>query len=98
MTFKVIKYFGSTCAPCKAIAPIFDKVQKELEEEGFVFESRSIDEDTYRNEARTFGIRGIPTIVVFEDSVPVDMKTGMQSEDMLQNFILSAARKVENAS
>lgn len=92
MTLKVVKFHGAGCMPCKAIAPIFEKVQKELEEEGFVFESRDIEEGDNAQDARNLGARGIPTIAVFEDESPLGFKTGFQSEDMLRNFILQAAR------
>lgn len=96
MAYSVIKYFGTSCAPCKAIEPIFKKVQDELEEEGFTFESRSIEDDGVREEARTFGIRGVPTIIVFDENKnPVGFKTGMQTEDMLRNFILSTVRGLD---
>lgn len=92
MTFKVIKYFGDGCAPCKLMEPIFKQVESELEGEGFVFESRNISEDNYRDEAKSFGIRGIPTIIVFENGNSVATKTGMMTGDILRNFILESVR------
>lgn len=96
--FKIVKYFGDSCAPCKAMAPVFDKVSAELGEEGFTFVSRDVGEGDYATEARSFGIRGIPAFIVFKDSRPLDLKSGMMSEDSLRNFILDTVRGAEDAA
>ena len=95
---KIVKYFGDSCAPCKAMAPVFDKVKTELEEDGFAFVSRDIGEGDYATEARSFGVRGIPSFVVFKDSRPLGFKSGMMSEDSLRNFILDTVRGSDNAA
>lgn len=65
----IIDFFASWCAPCKAIAPILDELDKEYEGVDFY----KIDTEDQPELAQVFQIRSIPSILF----VPVDEKPQM---------------------
>jgi thioredoxin 1 len=82
---KVIKFYALWCLPCKNYAPIFDKVQLELEPQGYQFEHVDVDQDFEK--AVEFKIKGVPTTVVLENGEVLRTVSGLLSEDQLRNLI-----------
>lgn len=85
--YKIIKFYSDTCAPCKAMAPIFDDIAEELSTDNVVFGSTNIGENDNRAVAQSFGVRGLPTVVILKDDEAVGIKTGAQTKDSLKEFI-----------
>lgn len=86
---KVIKFYSDSCAPCKAMAPVFDEVVKEL---GVEAESINIGDTSSwnvpnRQKAAELGIRSIPAFVVYNEQGSPFVKTGMVAKDALKEFI-----------
>lgn len=80
----LVDYWAEWCGPCKMIAPILDEVAEEYEGRLSVAKL-NIDE----NEATPpkFGIRGIPTLMLFKDGSVVATKVGALSKSQLTAFI-----------
>ncbi len=80
----LVDYWAEWCGPCKMIAPILDEVAEEYEGRLRVAKL-NIDE----NEATPpkFGIRGIPTLMLFKDGSVVATKVGALSKSQLTAFI-----------
>lgn len=81
---KVIKFYSDNCAPCKAMAPIFDEVVKEL---GVTSESLNISDTANRNRALELSIRSVPTFIVYNEQGSPYGKTGMLTKEELKEFI-----------
>ena len=80
----LVDYWAEWCGPCKMIAPILDEVAEEYDGRLSVAKL-NIDE----NEATPpkFGIRGIPTLMLFKDGSVVATKVGALAKSQLQSFI-----------
>jgi thioredoxin 2 len=60
----VVDFWASWCAPCRAMAPVFERTAQEIEPHArFV----KVDTDREQAAASEFDIRGIPTLIVFKN-------------------------------
>ena len=84
---KVVKFYSDTCAPCKAMAPVFDEVLKEL---GIEAESKNLGHEGVREVALEAGVRSIPSFVVYTDEGEILSRSGMMSKEALKSFIEDA--------
>ncbi|UDM18228.1 thioredoxin TrxA [Vogesella sp. XCS3] len=80
----LVDYWAEWCGPCKMIAPILDDVAKEYEGR-LVVAKLNIDQ----NEATPpkFGIRGIPTLMLFKGGEVAATKVGALSKTQLIEFL-----------
>mgnify|MGYP000707298455 FL=1 len=80
---KAIRFTAKWCGPCKAYAPIFDKVLEETSE----WESVVIDVDENSEMAKEYNVRSIPMTILEVDGNIVDKKTGLVKETDLSNLL-----------
>lgn len=80
----LVDYWAEWCGPCKMIAPILDDVAKEYEGR-LTIAKLNIDQ----NEATPpkFGIRGIPTLMLFKNGEVAATKVGALSKTQLIEFL-----------
>ncbi|MEM4240466.1 MAG: thioredoxin [Candidatus Woesearchaeota archaeon] len=74
-----VDFWAEWCGPCKAMAPVFEKVAGEMRE--LKFAKCNIDKN--QDLAQENGIMSIPCIVVFKDGQEAGRIVGNQSEDAL---------------
>lgn len=80
----LVDYWAAWCGPCKAIAPILDEIAEQYA--GRVTIAKlNVDENP--ETAAKFGIRGIPTLMLFKDGEPIETKVGALSKSQLQDFL-----------
>jgi thioredoxin 1 len=80
----LVDYWAEWCGPCKMIAPILDEVAKEYE--GRVKVAKlNIDEN--QSTPPKYGIRGIPTLMLFKNGNVEATKVGALSKSQLTAFI-----------
>ena len=80
----LVDYWAEWCGPCKMIAPILDEVAKEYE--GRIKVAKlNIDEN--QNTPPKYGIRGIPTLMLFKNGNVEATKVGALSKSQLTAFI-----------
>ena len=80
----LVDYWAEWCGPCKMIAPILDEVAKEYE--GRIKVAKlNIDEN--QNTPPKYGIRGIPTLMLFKNGNVEATKVGALSKSQLTSFI-----------
>ncbi len=80
----LVDYWAEWCGPCKMIAPILDDVAKEYE--GRIKVAKlNIDEN--QNTPPKYGIRGIPTLMLFKNGNVEATKVGALSKSQLTAFI-----------
>jgi thioredoxin 1 len=80
----LLDYWAEWCGPCKAIAPILDEIAKEYAGK-LVVAKLNIDENS--DTPAKFGVRGIPTLMLFKDGNVVATKVGAQAKSQLSAFI-----------
>nr|WP_283397297.1 thioredoxin TrxA [Wielerella bovis] len=80
----VLDFWAPWCGPCKMIAPILDQLAEEMDGKVKIAKM-NVDE----NQAipTQFGVRGIPTMIVFKDGKSVANKVGALAKPQLEAFI-----------
>lgn len=80
----LVDYWAEWCGPCKMIAPILDEVAKE-----YAGRLKVVKLNIDQNELTPpkFGIRGIPTLMIFKDGQVVATKVGALAKGQLTAFI-----------
>ncbi len=80
----LVDYWAEWCGPCKSIAPILDEVAREYEGR---LKIAKINVDENQQVPAKFGIRGIPTLILFKNGVPAAQKVGAMAKGQLTSFI-----------
>lgn len=95
MSFKIIKFSSTWCAPCKTMGPIFDKVSQYEEFKNVDFKSLDIENDDEGIEmVEQFQIKSIPTIVILGQENEVLRKIiGTVDENKLFTLIKEVINK-----
>ncbi len=69
----LVDFSATWCGPCKMLAPTIEKIAKDYEGRAKVF---TIDIDQARELATKFGIRGVPTVILFKGGSEKDRVSG----------------------
>ena len=80
----LVDYWAEWCGPCKAIAPILDEVSKDYGER---LQVAKMNVDENRDVPAKYGIRGIPTLMLFKDGQLAATKVGALSKTQLTAFL-----------
>ncbi len=80
----LVDYWAEWCGPCKAIAPILDELAKDYEGKVSI---AKLNIDNNQNTPAKYGIRGIPTLMLFKDGNVIDTKVGALSKSQLVAFL-----------
>tara|TARA_B100001063_G_scaffold125810_1_gene117603 strand:- start:525 stop:851 length:327 start_codon:yes stop_codon:yes gene_type:complete len=82
----LVDFWAEWCGPCKALGPILENVASQLNGK-VVIKKINIDENP--QSPANFGIRSIPTIMLFKNGSVADTKIGLSSEEDLKNWVNS---------
>ena len=80
----LVDYWAEWCGPCKMIAPILDEVAGAYRDK---LQIAKMNVDENRDIPAKFGIRGIPTLMLFKDGQLAATKVGAMSKAQLTAFI-----------
>ncbi len=80
----LVDYWAEWCGPCKMIAPILDEVAKEYSGR---LKVAKLDIDSNQATPTKYGIRGIPTLMLFKNGQVEAQKVGALSKSQLTAFI-----------
>ena len=83
----LVDFWADWCAPCKMIAPIVEELATEFD--GKV-KFAKVDVDSNPKSAMNFGIRGIPTLLIFSGGKPVDTVVGAVPKSVLKRRLEDA--------
>lgn len=80
----LVDYWAEWCGPCKMIAPVLEEIADEYSGKLKVCK---MDVDSNTETAPKFGIRGIPTLMIFKNGNAEATKVGALSKTQLTEFI-----------
>ena len=83
----VVDFWAEWCGPCKMIAPILDEVSGEMADQ---VEIRKLNVDENTDTPMQYGIRSLPTLMLFKDGEVVGTKVGALTKGDLKAWIESA--------
>ena len=80
----VVDYWAEWCGPCKQIAPALDQISEELA--GHVTIAKVNIDDSPTTPSR-YGVRGIPTMMLFKDGRVASMKVGAMPKGKILEWL-----------
>ena len=80
----LVDFWAEWCGPCKMIAPLLDEAATEYADKMSVVK---LNVDESPNVAQKFGIRSIPTLILFKDGAVQAQKLGAMSKSQLTEFL-----------
>jgi len=80
----LVDYWAEWCGPCKMIAPILDETAKSYDGK---LQIAKMNVDDNRDIPAKFGIRGIPTLMLFKNGQLAATKVGAISKAQLTQFL-----------
>ena len=80
----LVDYWAEWCGPCKMIAPILDEIDRDYA--GRV-QVAKVNVDENQSVPAKYGIRGIPTLMLFKNGAVAATKVGAMSKSQLTAFL-----------
>ncbi len=80
----LVDFWAEWCGPCKMIAPVLDDLAEEYADKIKVVK---VDVDANNETPSKFGVRGIPTLIIFKGGNADATKVGALSKTQLKEFI-----------
>ena len=82
----VVDFGAEWCGPCKVLDPILEEISDEMSDK-ITIAKHNIDQEP--NTPTKYGIRGIPTIMIFKKGELIDTKVGSLPKTALEDWIQS---------
>lgn len=83
----LVDFWAEWCMPCKMMAPILNEVAEEIGDSAKV---AKLNVETYRESSQKYGIRNIPTMILFKNGKEINRFVGGKSKSFLINEINKA--------
>ena len=80
----VVDFWAAWCGPCRMVGPIIDEVSNEYEGKAVV---GKVDVDANQEYAAKYGVRNIPTVLVFKDGEIVNRQVGVSPKQVYTDAI-----------
>lgn len=80
----VVDFWAEWCGPCKQIAPALDEISAEMGDRVTI---AKINIDDNPETPSTYGVRGIPTLMLFKNGEVADTKVGALPKSQLMQWI-----------
>jgi thioredoxin 1 len=79
----VVDFWAEWCGPCKALSPVIDEIAGEMKDIKIV----KINIDQAPQTPTKYGVRGIPTLMIFKDGKVIDTRVGGLPKQQLVSWI-----------
>ena len=83
----VVDFWAPWCGPCRMIAPALEEIQQEM---GGKVTIAKLNVDENPNIAVRYGVRSIPTLILFKDGEPAAIQVGAAPKNRLADWIKGA--------
>ncbi len=80
----LVDFWAEWCGPCRMIAPALEEISNELGEKVTV---AKLNIDDNPDAPARYGVRGIPTMILFKNGQPAATKVGAAPKSALQNWL-----------
>ena len=80
----LLDFWAEWCGPCKMIAPILDQIAEEYKDR---VQIAKLDVEENQNIAMKYGVRSIPTLMLFKHGVVESQHVGMLSKEQLTGLL-----------
>ena len=80
----VVDFWAAWCGPCRMVGPIIDEVSQEYEGKAVV---GKVDVDSNQEYAAKYGVRNIPTVLVFKNGEIVNRHVGVSPKQVYTDAI-----------
>jgi thioredoxin 1 len=80
----LVDFWAEWCGPCRMIAPALEELSNELGQK-VTIAKLNIDENP--DAPAKYGVRGIPTMILFKNGAPAATKVGAAPKSQLQNWL-----------
>lgn len=80
----LVDFYADWCAPCKTVAPLVEALARNY---GGRIDVKKVDVDRNPELAKQFGIRGIPTLLLFKDGTVAGSLVGAATQGTLNSLI-----------
>lgn len=78
----LVDFWAEWCGPCRMVGPMVDELATDFEGRALV---GKVDVDTQNEIAAQFGIRNIPTLLIFKNGEVVDKQVGVAAKSVLSD-------------
>lgn len=83
----VVDFWAEWCGPCKQIGPALEEIASEMGEQVKI---AKVNIDDSPNAPSRYGVRGIPTLLLFKDGEVIDKKVGAAPKRDIESWINNA--------
>ena len=80
----LVDYWATWCGPCKMVGPIVEEIAIEFSDK---IKVGKLDVDTNQKFAAQFGVRNIPTVLIFKDGELVNRQVGVSQKNVYADYI-----------
>ena len=80
----MVDFWAEWCGPCRMLGPIIEEVSKDYEGKAII---GKLDVDSNQEFAAKFGVRNIPTVLVFKDGELVNRQVGVSPKNVYTESI-----------
>ena len=80
----LVDFWAEWCGPCRMLGPIIEDLSDDFADKAII---GKVDVDSNQQFAAQFGVRNIPTVLVFKDGEMVNIQVGVAQKSVYADFL-----------